>query len=477
MPRLASMVGKGVAVAILVVIAGWFPVRSWAAMPAQDRASPATEPMAATRSPSTAPVISRAEMAHTPARPDRQADLTGGDLDAGGTYAQRVLALGPSAYWPLWETPGAPVAEDVTGHGFHAPYFGVALGEPGIGDGRTAARFDGAGSRVEIWSAGLSHHPNLNLMNNPGLEGFTGTADDGVSDAFACWSAGAVNDPAGNRVEATATAHGASAAVKVSRGTGTCHLSRTIPVLPGTTYDLSFWTQGNGTVAGRYAVYDVTHSTFIVPGTSTGITATSWKQVSTTFTAPAGCTQARIYAYNPSLAGFALYDDWRVTPRTGNGFNPATGTLMAWIKVSGDVWTDGQYRAVVNLASDSAFRSIIRLFKDNVPHKKMESLWYGSDVGPEYWESENVASELWQCWVMTWDQATDTFLLYRNGVKLGYRSGVGTMAAWSGALVPSMTYIGQVSAGNWPWSGRLAHVALWARVLTLAEIREVARVR
>ena len=49
-------------------------------------------------------------------------------------YSEKVLALSPIAYWPLWEAAGA-VAEDISGNGFDGAYTGVTLGQTGIGDG------------------------------------------------------------------------------------------------------------------------------------------------------------------------------------------------------------------------------------------------------------------------------------------------------------------------------------------------------
>ena len=69
-------------------------------------------------------------------------------------YMQRVLATDPIAYWMLDEKQGN-VAYDVSRNEFHGAYTGVTLGQPGIGDGRTAPFFDGANDFVDIHSAAL----------------------------------------------------------------------------------------------------------------------------------------------------------------------------------------------------------------------------------------------------------------------------------------------------------------------------------
>ena len=74
------------------------------------------------------------------------------------SYARRLLNTLPSAlvaYWPLWEPVGAPTCLDISGHGCNGVYHAVTLGAPGIGDGHTAALFDGSTSYVDLYSVSL----------------------------------------------------------------------------------------------------------------------------------------------------------------------------------------------------------------------------------------------------------------------------------------------------------------------------------
>lgn len=71
------------------------------------------------------------------------------------TYAEKVLALGPFAYWILNEAAG-PVAADSSGNGYNGTYVATTLGQPGIGDGNTCPFFDGTNDAVNIYSAALS---------------------------------------------------------------------------------------------------------------------------------------------------------------------------------------------------------------------------------------------------------------------------------------------------------------------------------
>jgi len=71
------------------------------------------------------------------------------------TYTQKVLTLAPIAYWPMAE-PSGTTALDASGNGRTGTYTGVTLGVTGIGDGRTAASFDGATSKNNVFSASLA---------------------------------------------------------------------------------------------------------------------------------------------------------------------------------------------------------------------------------------------------------------------------------------------------------------------------------
>lgn len=85
-----------------------------------------------------------------------------GDVER--TYAQKVLALGPIAYWPLWESSGT-TAQCLVNSAQNGTYNSDVSTWPvadGIGDGNTAPGFDGANDYVNVntvtleglWNAG-----------------------------------------------------------------------------------------------------------------------------------------------------------------------------------------------------------------------------------------------------------------------------------------------------------------------------------
>lgn len=70
-------------------------------------------------------------------------------------YTNKVIALNPIAYWPLAEASGT-VMTDESGNGRNGAYRASGeplLGQTGIGDGRTAALFDGTNDYANAFSA------------------------------------------------------------------------------------------------------------------------------------------------------------------------------------------------------------------------------------------------------------------------------------------------------------------------------------
>lgn len=70
----------------------------------------------------------------------------------GGDYGTRLLARSPYAMWHLDEAAGASAIVDASGNGCSGVPTNVTFGAPGIGDGRTAAYFDGT-AFINVMSA------------------------------------------------------------------------------------------------------------------------------------------------------------------------------------------------------------------------------------------------------------------------------------------------------------------------------------
>ncbi len=77
----------------------------------------------------------------------------GGGVSA--QYWQKVVAMSPITYLPLWDAAGSSSAIDLMGLGNGTPS-NVTFGLSGAGDGRTAASFNGSNSKVNIFSSALA---------------------------------------------------------------------------------------------------------------------------------------------------------------------------------------------------------------------------------------------------------------------------------------------------------------------------------
>lgn len=164
---------------------------------------------------------------------------------------------------------------------------------------------------------------------------FDGAADDDISDAYFYWTNVAVDDPNGDRVEATATIYAAGHvfpdghALKVTHttitekvGVGTYQDSATL-LQESTDYVLRFWTRGDGSAQGRYRVEALGHADrqYLTPLAYTGVSGTDWAEVECTFTTPVGVTAIRLWLYGPDAqgltAGTAYFDIVNLQARMG----------------------------------------------------------------------------------------------------------------------------------------------------------------
>lgn len=142
------------------------------------------------------------------------------------------------------------------------------------------------------------------LMTNIGFE----TAGGGGADVFADWieaaSDGAIDD------EGTLVNSG-SHACKLTQGSSIDTLiKQTVSVTADDVEELTFYTRGDGTYEGRYRIFDLTNAVFITPVLLTGVTGTTYTQITKQFVVPATSTQIQIIFLAPSTdTGVAYFDD------------------------------------------------------------------------------------------------------------------------------------------------------------------------
>lgn len=146
------------------------------------------------------------------------------------------------------------------------------------------------------------------ILTNTGFENLGGTS------LFLGWS-NDIGDGTTGKVDETTIVHSGSHAFKITSGATSSfapQLNQTISVSPGQEYQLSFWTRGDGVNSGKYAIYDLTNGTYLnntASGATTGVSGSTYTQVTTTFTAPLGCNSIKLFLISANVAGAVAYFD------------------------------------------------------------------------------------------------------------------------------------------------------------------------
>jgi len=146
------------------------------------------------------------------------------------------------------------------------------------------------------------------LVQNSGVESFTGTEDDGTSDDFDNW----LETPnTGGIIEAvTGVKHGGSYAVKLTKGSaGNTFVRQTgIAVTAAKLYWGAAWVYGDGgTGTARMALFDSDNVQTVF--TVDGATTAAWQLLSAVVAAPTGCSELVPYIYARAGTGDVCYAD------------------------------------------------------------------------------------------------------------------------------------------------------------------------
>lgn len=152
-------------------------------------------------------------------------------------------------------------------------------------------------------------------------------------------------------------------------------------------------------------------------------------------------------------------------------FDGAEGTLALWAKVSAaGVWTDGVARHLAIFAVDGSNRlRIQRTATDNT------LLWEYLAGGTAEQRTSAVLGGVTDFFHigLTWSKSGDVVRAYASGAQVGAdMTGLGT---WAGVPAAGGAVLGAFNlTPNFPWSGFLAHAALYNRALTAAEMAQLA---
>ena len=151
-------------------------------------------------------------------------------------------------------------------------------------------------------------------------------------------------------------------------------------------------------------------------------------------------------------------------------FNGAEGTIAQWVQVSdAGVWSDATIRGTLEFFVNGS--NVVRL-RRTTTNNQIAATYVAGGTSKSVTQSA-FSPTAWFHIALTWSLSGDAFKFFLNGAQVGAtQTGLGTFV---GSLSATNTVLGAVnSAAANPWSGNLAHSALWARPLTAAEITSIA---
>jgi len=152
-------------------------------------------------------------------------------------------------------------------------------------------------------------------------------------------------------------------------------------------------------------------------------------------------------------------------------FDGSLGTMMIWARVNVGVWTDSTQRCAFGLGSGGA--NEIQLARPTTANQFRADYEAGSVI--ESMAVSSLSDTDWMHWCLTWSAAADAVFLYKDGVQVGTST---TLGVWALALSTGRSAIGDFrsTAPARPWSGWLAHAAIWNTVLTPTQVLDLSSV-
>ena len=153
-------------------------------------------------------------------------------------------------------------------------------------------------------------------------------------------------------------------------------------------------------------------------------------------------------------------------------FSGTVGTAMIWLKVNDNsVWTDGATRRALIIYADPDNYFLIE--KRNLDNR-LRFLYSAGSTVDAVTVAGQTSTNFLLC-TMTWDKAKEEVKMYIGASQVG-----GTqvdLGTWAGTLNGNLCVIGGTNiAPINPWSGYLAHIALWNTALTATQIEKLSKV-
>lgn len=386
-------------------------------------------------------------------------------LLGGTSYIDKVLGIEPAnlvGLWPQGESSGS-VSLDKSVHRHHGAYTDVDLGQPGVpGMRMTSVGCDGVDSFNNIHSAGLA---NDTLLSNGGFE----TAGAGDPDFWADWTESAGDGALANE---TTNKHEGTDAAKLTAGAGgNTQVYQVATVVAGKKYRLRFWTRGDGTYDGRYQVWDNDNSANIVVTTVTGVTGTAYASVVAEFTAPAGCTSARISLRCPVTdTGVCYFDACEV--RSMDGFLGDELSVVTWGAMSADgVWIDTTVRQLLSIGVDA--NNLVQMGRTATNNQI--ALTYKAGGTAETLLDTSITDTSFHMWGLTASKSNNRVRAFVDDVQTGSDQAIA--GTWLGDIDATLACIG--ASATTPadvHSGPSGPSAAWNKELSIEQIARLSKV-
>ncbi len=157
--------------------------------------------------------------------------------------------------------------------------------------------------------------------------------------------------------------------------------------------------------------------------------------------------------YSVSLNGAWLWEEW---------------SIHVWAQVSGvGLWSDGLTHAVIAIQADTNNR--IMLYKSAT-----NNFQFFTDMAAGIKTVTATRSDTaWMALGLTFSKSGDAMKAYINGAQSG--ATVTGLSTGVGALAATLCVLGgENQAAGRPWSGTIAHAALWNTPLTAAQMAALA---
>ena len=300
---------------------------------------------------------------------------------------------------------------------------------------------------------------NDNMCRNPGFE----SAGAGDPDFFENWQE-QVDDGAISRDLVTFRSGTASA--KLTAGDNPTWLKAyNFYVIPGATYEVTYWAYGDGVNESRHAVLPLTGDDIVLVE-GNGVTAAEWTKVSFEFTAPDNVTVARFYLHAPTVnGGFAYFDD--VDIRSPFGFKGYQGSIVVFTQVEALYWESAAANCLIMLEADG--ENYISIWKDS--DNDTLSFFYEAGDTLEQLKHTPISTYEWIAVGITWDLSAGVdgeVKYYLDGTLLQTDTALGE---WIGDLDDTLTVIGAASTvpAN-SWCGGIGIVGIYNEAKTDAEM-------